>query len=477
MLTGLAYLALQVQQSDFYPLITIYAFLFGAYLFIYHKAKPAQLGFWLLLAIAMRLFLVWTMPLLSDDVYRFIWDGRLIVNGYNPFNYLPSTLIEQGPEVPGLTRALYESLNSPNYYTIYPPIAQATFATAVWLFPHSIYGEMVVMKLFLFGFELGSIWLILRLLLHWQLPLKNVLLYALNPLVIIEVSGNLHYEGAMVFFLLLAIWLLTQNRRHWSAVMMAFSVAAKLLPLMFFPFLVKRLGRGRVGAENQVWQGLLTLSNWKKRVFRTELQEKTMLYVKDWFSIDYMKNTQYFLLCFTIIGLLFSPLMNDVFIQNFSNSLGLYFQKFEFNASVYYLFRWLGFQIIGYNIIATIGPILAMGTLSGILLMFILERNPSLKNLATRMLWAICLYLLFTTTVHPWYTCLPIVLCVFTRFRFPIIWSGLIYLTYINYSYPSYFENLFVVGIEYGVVVLFFFIELRREKDADPIKAFYHSVW
>lgn len=462
-------MALQVHQSDFYPLISIYTFLFVSYLYIYQKAQPVQLGFWLLLAIAMRLLLVWTMPLLSDDIYRFIWDGRLAINGYNPFNYLPSTLIEQGPAVPGLTHSLYQSLNSPDYYTIYPPIAQATFAIAAWLFPHSIYGEMVVMKLFLFGFEMGSIWLILRLLVHWQLPRKNVLLYALNPLIIIEVSGNLHYEGAMVFFLLLAIWFLTQNRQHWSAVMMAFSVAAKLLPLMFFPFLVRRLGQGRGGLKNQAGQGLLTLSYWKKRAFRTAQKEKMITWIKDWLSIDYVKNLQYFLLCFSCLGLLFSPLISKVFIQNFGNSLGLYFQKFEFNASVYYLFRWIGFQIKGYNIIATIGPQLAMCTLSGILLMFVLERKPSLENLAARMLWAICLYLLFTTTVHPWYTCLPIVLCVFTRFRFPIIWSGLIYLTYINYSYPGYFENLFVVGIEYGVVVLFFFIELRRGKDAVPI--------
>lgn len=460
LLLAITYLGLRVEQSDFYPLIGLYSFLFLSYLAISRWSTPETLGFWWGMAIAMRLILVFCLPLLSDDVYRFIWDGQLINNGYNPFHYLPSTLIEEGPAIPGLTQELYEALNSPNYYTIYPPIAQATFALATWLFPTSIYGAAVVMKAFLFLFELGSIWLIIRLLAHWQMPLKNSLLYALNPLIIIEVCGNLHYEGAMVFFLLLGIWLIVKGRFYFSAGMLAFSVASKLLPLMFFPFWVRRLGRSESGEGVKRSSGE---RGWERAYQRLKDQVQSL------WQIDIKKNILYFGFAFIVLAALFSPLLNGVFIQNFGNSIGLYFQKFEFNASIYYVLRWIGFQLTGYNVIATIGPRLALGTLTGILLLFALERNPLWKTLPLKLLWAISLYLLFTTTVHPWYTSLPIVLCLFTRFRFPILWSGLIYLTYINYSYDVYHENLWVVGIEYGLVGILFLVELKRTKVAQPV--------
>lgn len=460
LLLAISYLGLKVGQSDFYPLIGIYTFLFLSYLAIYRWSTPESLGFWWGIGIAMRLILVFCLPLLSDDVYRFIWDGQLVIHGYNPFHYLPSTLMEEGPAVPGLTQELYEALNSPNYYTIYPPIAQATFAIATYLFPTSIYGAAVVMKIFLFLFELGSIWLIIRLLAHWQMPIKNSLLYALNPLIIIEVCGNLHYEGAMVFFLLLGIWLIVKGRFYSSAAMLAFSVASKLLPLMFFPLWVRRLGGGGEEDKKRRGEGV----KWWEGIY-DRLQEQLKLLLQ----IDIKKNILYFVFCLVLLAALFSPLLNGVFIQNFGNSIGLYFQKFEFNASIYYLLRWVGFQVTGYNVIAIIGPRLALGTLTGILLLFALERNPRWKTLPLKLLWAICLYLLFTTTVHPWYTSLPIVLCLFTRFRFPIVWSGLIYLTYINYSTEIYHENLWVVGIEYTLVAIVFLIELARAKSNRPL--------
>ena len=349
------------------------------------------------------------MPNLSDDIYRFIWDGRLLVNGYNPFEHLPSHYMEQATRIAGLTQELYQALNSPNYFSIYPPIAQLNFALAVFLFPNSILGSAIAMKFFLFAFEIGSIFLIIKLIHYFQLPPKNVLLYALNPLIIIEITGNLHFEGAMIFFLLLAVYLATKQKYDWSALAFALSVASKLLPLMFLPFFIARLG-------------------WKKSL-------------------------RYFAIVGICLIVLFSPLVSGVFIHNFSNSLNLYFQKFEFNASIYYLFRWVGYQWKGYNLIQGIGPLLAMGTLTTILILAFWERKrANWNNLATTMLCAISFYLAFTTTVHPWYTALPLVLCIFTPFRYPVIWTGMIILTYINYSYIPYWENLWIVALEYAVV-------------------------
>ncbi|MEK7255452.1 MAG: hypothetical protein AAB316_11950, partial [Bacteroidota bacterium] len=78
-------------------------------------------------------------------------------------------------------------------------------------------------------------------------------------------------------------------------------------------------------------------------------------------------------------------------------------------------------------------------------------------------LFAFCIYLACTTTLHPWYLALPVLLCIFTRWRFPIVWSGMIFLTYVNYSYSPYRENLCVVALEYAVVAGWLIFEWRQK--------------
>lgn len=372
------------------------------------------------LGIALRLLLVFAFPTLSDDVYRFIWDGQLINAGINPFAQLPAYYLEAGHEVPGLTQALFNRLNSPDYYTIYPPVAQAVNTLAVYLSPNSWYGASVVMKFFLLAAELGTLWLLLRLLAHFALPQVRLLLYWLNPLVLVEIMGNLHFEGAMVAFLLLGFWGLIRSRWAQAATGFALSIASKLLPLMLLPFLVKRL-----------WSRLF----WR---FSTVLG--------------------------LLLILLFLPLITSGFPANFGSSLDLYFRKFEFNASFYYLARAYGYWEIGWNQIARFGPLLAKLALISILIFALLEggfkrskwaSSASWKKLPEVWMWAFIIYLLCATTVHPWYLIVPLVLSVFTNWRFPLLWSALIMLTYATYLTDPYQEILWLVAIEYLVVAAF----------------------
>lgn len=414
-------------QFHFEFILGGYFVAFLTFYFIWKSALEKDLPFYLGLAILVRFALVFAFPQLSDDIYRFIWDGRLINHGYNPFHYLPQDIMADGWANPWLDKSLFNNLNSQEYHTIYPPVAQAVFAISTWLFPSSVYGSAVVMKVIVFLFEIGTLILIPSLLKTLDFSPKNVLIYALNPLVIIEVVGNLHFEGVMVFFLLLSIYLLLSTRYYWSAIAMAFSIASKLLPLLFLMFFIKRLG-------------------WKMA-------------------------TIYFAIIGAVLVVLHLPLIDGVFLANFGSSLDLYFQKFEFNASVYYLLRWFGYIFSGYNLIWYIGPILATFTFLGIVRASIKEKEYTMEKLPLRMLFAICLYLAFTPTVHPWYAILPLALCMFTNFRFPLIWTGLITLTYINYSYNPYFENLWIVALEYLVVYLWLIIELKKSNYL-PLKRF-----
>lgn len=414
---SIIFIAYGIERTESLWLLGSFAIAFLSYVFLSFRNENSANCLKTLVAIGIliRVVLLFVEPNLSDDFYRFVWDGRLLNHGINPFLELPSYYINNNLHSDFLTKDLYDNLNSQNYYTVYPPVLQAVFGVATFLFPKSVFGSIVIMKTFLLIFEIGSILVIMRLLAHFKMPKENVLLYALNPVVILEIVGNIHFEGAMIFFSLLAIWLLVRQKWYLSGLSMSVAIVAKLLPLMFLPFLIKRL---------------------------------------KWRSISYY---------ITVGGgliLLFIPLLNEAFIANISESVGLYFKNFEYNGSVYYVFRWIGYKIVGYNWIATISPFLTLSIFITVMIAALLVKERDFKYYAQNMLFALTVFYLLATTVHPWYITSMVALGALTRFRYPMVWSGLIFVTYINYGYEPFYENLIVVAFEYIILYTIIGMEL-----------------
>jgi len=415
------YLGTQVQQHEFLQILSGFVMLSVLGLWMYREAAGRrQVIVWVAIGLAARAVLLFSEPLLSDDYFRFIWDGRLAVQGIHPFAALPSEYAVQGFPVPGLDAALYAQLNSAEYYTVYPPVAQGVFALACYIFPNSIVGSVFVMKLFLWLMELGTCWLLWRLLMHWQLPLRNILLYALHPLAIIEITGNLHFEGAMIFFFLLALWWAVRGRLTLSAAGLALSFASKMLSLLALPFLLRILG-------------------WRR----------TLLY-----GLVFAGAT----------ALLFAPLIDLEVLRHFGASLNLYFRQFEFNASVYYIARWIGYEISGHNRIAYIGPALAAVAALSMLVIALRSRRNELKQWPDFLLTAITIYLFLGTTVHPWYLCMPLVLSVLCRCKYAALWAIVAVLSYHKYAMPDQQERLWVSAIEYLMVIGMMMWEWRRNR-------------
>ena len=422
---GYAVTAYGTERSSFPVLISIFAVLFACYYWsIKWVDSSRQLKWAIGAAILFRVLLIFALPNLSDDFYRFIWDGNLLVNGINPFAHTPEYYIQNGlPEF--LSAELFNNLNSAQYYTIYPPVSQFVYVFAASLFGTQLLGNVVVMKVIMVLAEIGSIWLLIKLLQHFELSKKWVLLYALNPLIILELTGNLHFEGVMIFFLLLAYYLFLKKKLWPAAICFLLAVNTKLIPLLLMPYLVFSLGWKRSA-------GLITV-----------LGLGTVL--------------------------LHLPFLDQTFINNFSDSLGLYFQTFEFNASIYYLVRWMGFQVEGYNIIQTAAPRLAMASTAIIVILSWLYRRASLKNLPVMYIILFGIYYLFSTTVHPWYVSSLVAFLPLSGLVFPLAWSALIPLTYITYTTLAYTENLWLVGLEYIIITAVIgFDWYHRKKDADP---------
>ena len=108
-------------QSDFYAAFPFYTLAFVSYLFLVFNSNHSLYTL-LGLGFLVRVCLIFCFPNLSDDIYRFYWDGKLILAGYNPYGILPTEALNYN--IGGLSKDIFDQLNSPNYYTIYPPINQ-----------------------------------------------------------------------------------------------------------------------------------------------------------------------------------------------------------------------------------------------------------------------------------------------------------------------------------------------------------------
>jgi hypothetical protein len=76
-------------------------------------------------------------------------------------------------------------------------------------------------------------------------------------------------------------------------------------------------------------------------------------------------------------------------------------------------------------------------------------------------------YFILGTTVHPWYITTIVAFASLTHWRYPVIWSFMIFLTYINYRMPEFREDLVIVFVEYAVVCIFAFVELKRIRQSE----------
>jgi hypothetical protein len=376
------------------------------------------------LGIIFRLIFLLAIPNLSQDFYRFIWDGHLVIMGENPYLYLPKDILEKGELIIPQAQLLVEKMESlsASNYSNYPPFNQILFAVCVWLGGQKIVGGLIAMRLLILGADIGIFYFGRKLLKHLNKSPYLIFWYFLNPLIIIELSGNLHFEGVMLFFLLWTLYLIAINKWMIAALPMALSISIKLIPLMLLPLFFKNLG---------LKKGL---------VFST----------------------------LVITGALFTliPFYDPLFATHYSSTLSLWFSNFEFNASVYNVVKSLGTQLDlkPWELIKTYGKIMPVIVISWVGLLTFSQKNHQPKVLLNSMLMILTVYLLLSATVHPWYIISLVLLCLFTEFRFPLVWSATVILSYSAYANPEFKETMLWLIIEYLTVIGFLVYELFKRQ-------------
>lgn len=405
---GYYYIGYDLVRADFNNLLFSFTALFLLYLFIIKSDVN-----WKILAFAALLFRVVFLiatPILSQDFFRFIWDGRMLLNGFNPYLYLPELYLTPNYILPNQATELVTGMGDLNasHYSNYPPLNQLCFAIAAIVANKSILGSIIAMRILIILADVGVLYFGTKLLKALNLNPKAIFIYLLNPLIIIELTGNLHFEGVMVFFLIWSMYLLQLHKWKLSSITLSASIGLKLLPLLFLP-----------------------------------------LYFK---QFKFKKLIGFYLITGLTLFTLFLPFLSENLISNYSKTVGLWFGTFEFNGSLYLLVRELGFTIKGYNIIGTVGkttPVLVIIFVTGLA---IFRKEITTKQLITFFLFALSFYLFTSSTVHPWYVAMLLILSIFTKHRFPLLWSFTIILSYSFYKDEAYVNNYWLISIEYVLV-------------------------
>jgi hypothetical protein len=199
-------------------------------------ASRVVIGIIILSAIIFRLSLIPSDPtVLSKDMYRYIWDGRVQQNGINPFRYPPGAA-----ELKHMRdEKIFPNINRKDYPTLYPAGAQVFFRSF-----HALVGDSVVgFKGLMVFFDILTVLVLVALLQHHGLNRSRIIIYAWNPLVIFEIAYSGHLEGLTVFLLVAAMYLFSIHKRIPGVFMLALSAAVKMYPALLLAAFLNRGGR------------------------------------------------------------------------------------------------------------------------------------------------------------------------------------------------------------------------------------------
>ncbi|MFM1878554.1 MAG: hypothetical protein RLZZ241_1420 [Bacteroidota bacterium] len=424
--------AYDLNRSDSLKLIGLLAALSLFFIKIIQFEK-LNFTFLAIVGILFRLVFLLATPNLSPDYFRFLWDGNLVLLGHNPYI---STPLEWSAQTQGLFPAAQELLSgmselNAQHYSNYPPINQYFFALAVLVGGKTVIGGVIGIRLLLLLADLGILYLGKKLLQRYAKSTHLIFWYFLNPMIIIELIGNLHFEGLMLLFLVLSLFLIHRGQWWFGALFMALSIGTKLIPLMLLPLILPLLGFYRTAGF-------------------------------------------YAVLGVCLIGFSY-PLLHSDGVIHFLDTVRLWFSNFEFNAGIYNIAEGIAnaLGVKSWKFIRLYGAVTPWITLVGALLLTLHPKMREPRNWMNGALGVFTIYYLLAAVLHPWYLSVPLFLSLFTPWRFMLWWAVLGMLSYTAYEDPYVHEKSLWLLIEYiavfGILVYEIF-KLKRHIVVHPKK-------
>jgi alpha-1,6-mannosyltransferase len=379
-----------------------------------------------------RIILIPSAPILEDDFYRYLWDGAVTANEFNPYTFSPLQVQQHDSDVPEKILKLAENsghvinkVNHPQIKTLYPTLAQILFAFSYYLFPWSFTGWKFIMLL---G-DLLLLFFLIKILRELELPVSFVAIYWLNPIVLHEFFNTGHYDLFALLFTAISFYYLLRNEYITASITLALAVGFKLWPVILFPFYLRRLSNQKFKILSNIFAFSLFVVIIFIPVFRAGIDENFgfMKYAANWIN-------------------------NAGFYSILKESIDLFTTTFKiYYVCVDCVARWI-------TIIMMVATILW------------LIKKPAYDNrkLANNILIVIAIMFLISPTQFPWY---------YTWLVLPLVFSPKFSLLMYAFLIPLYHLNFlgdYFIYIQHIPVIILFIYEIRKKSDLgffnyDPI--------
>lgn len=201
----------------------------GAWLSFPDRLSTRQkIGLILFISLLARVFMM-GVPV-SDDVFRYLWEGKIITAGESPYQY-PAEHAHYETH-----RDYYwEGMNHKDKLTAYPPLAELMFAGVSNVF----YSPWAFKILFIFA-DLCVVWVLLSFLKRRGADVRQVLVYALNPLTLFAIAGEAHFDVLMILSIMLSVLCAERKAFVWAWLWLGIAIQIKIIAVILIPLYLLR---------------------------------------------------------------------------------------------------------------------------------------------------------------------------------------------------------------------------------------------
>ena len=473
-----------------------------------HQLQRRLLILIVAVALSTRFVALFTCPILELDYYRYIWDGRVAAEGISPYRYSPEQVLNAPLNATGPLKDLHSlAMRAESNYTIlsrvhhetlttiYPPVSQFVFSTAMSVLPEtvSVKAQVTFMKFVLLLFDLGTLLLVLGLLRVLGRHVGWLIVYAWNPLVIKEIANGGHLDSIATWLTVLSVfifvrWWRSRNQGYSlaaaSAAALGLGVGAKLFSVVVFPVLLVVMFRKHKLAAcvfSFVFAGVVAASLWpmfssmgdRQAAAKCDVQNESNAepgiaerpFSSDGLEQDSVKNRE------GLTSFLSKWRMNDVIFSSVYLNLKdvdrgvrqppwFVFTLKEFRSSFCQFCKRHGFG--GEDPAHAAARVFTLGLFAVFYLyqLFLIGKvggasDQSMVQLLERIGWILVVFLFLQPTVNPWYLLWAIPFCSFSNNRGWLLVSGTLLVYYSRFWFKSLSNRFEIAGLGYSGEGLF----------------------
>ena len=388
------------------PILFVLSFFIYFYLIFFTQDKN-EVNALLWFSVLFRLIFLFAIPILSTDYIRHIFDGQLILNGFNPYLFTPAKILSGNTPIPAnLFNDFYAELSTNQTYSkTFPLVHILSLLSAVFTNINPLI-SIVILRIPIIIADFVLIKFLIKLLDKLNLSYSGLLIYALNPLVIIGLTGNINFIGVMLCFFVVGLYFIIHNKWLNSIFFFTLSATSSIFPFLLIPLVFKKLQ----SAKSMVL------------VF-------SMLIIFSLFWIPF-----------------YHPNFLDTIINNVNNNL------FSFSTN-------FGLQQVIDSFTGEAKIIIPI--LFGVALISIsISRASDWISILKGMMFCITAFILLNFTIEPYYFVLLVFFSAFVQqYHYAIIWSLFALLNYPIFA-PFLATHLWIMPVEYAVLLMLFLLEL-----------------